>query len=77
VLFPGKHEDLRLNTLVIGAELLRILKERDDWESLESLFQSLTDATPVSLEQYYDAILFMWLAGMIRREGYFVRRVTA
>lgn len=75
MLFPTKHEDLRLNCLVIGAEVLRILRDEQPWESVEGLFQRITERIPVSLDQYYNALLFLWLAGMIKKDGYFVARV--
>ncbi len=76
VLYPTKHEDLRLNSLVVGAEILRILRDEQSWESVEGLFQRLTESTPISLDQYYNALLFLWLAGLIKKDGFFVARIA-
>lgn len=76
MLFPTKHEDLRLNSLVIGAEILKILRHRNQRESIEGLFVHLTAQVPASLDQYYDALLFLWLAGIIQKDGYFVGRAA-
>lgn len=76
MLIPTKHENLRLNVLVLGAEMLKLLRGGDQWESVESLFDNLTERVPASLDQYYDAVLFLWLAGLVKKDGYFIARIA-
>lgn len=76
MLIPTKHENLSLNVLVLGAEILKLLRQNDRWESVESLFDHLTEQVPASLDQYYDAVLFLWLAGLVRKDGFFIARTA-
>lgn len=77
MLIPTKHEDLRLNCLVVGAEILRILRDEQEWESVEGLFQRVSEKIPLSLDQYYNVLLFLWLADMIKKDDFFVARMAA
>ena len=40
MLIPSKHEQLEKNLLVIGGDILNILKKRKIW-NIETLFQNL------------------------------------
>ncbi|MCK5474953.1 MAG: hypothetical protein KAI71_00035 [Candidatus Pacebacteria bacterium] len=69
MLIPSKHERLEKNLLVIGGDILSILKKRKIWNT-EELFQSLKKVKPVNLNQYYNTITFLWLSGIIQVDEY-------
>jgi len=69
MLIPSKHERLEKNLIVIGGDILTLLKKRDIW-NVESLFRGLTETTSVSLDQYYNVITFLWLSDIIRVDKY-------
>lgn len=64
MLIPSKHEQLEKNLLVIGANILSILKTRKIWNT-EDLFQNLKKIKSVNLNQYYNSITFLWLSDII------------
>ncbi len=69
MLIPSKHERLEKNLLVIGGDILSILKKRKIW-NIEDLFQNLKKVKSVSLNQYYNAVTFLWLSGIIQVDEY-------
>ncbi len=71
MLIPTKHENLEKNILVLGADVLLLLKKRK--YNIESLFQKVKDKKSISLSQYYNTLLFLWLAGLIELDEYYIR----
>ena len=65
MLIPSKHELLEKNLLVIGGDILSILRKRKLW-NIEDLFQSLKEVKSVNLNQYYNSITFLWLSDIIQ-----------
>lgn len=63
MLIPSKHEKLDRNILVIGSDILGILKHRS--YNIETLFQDIKRLKSIDLDQYYNAITFLWLSGII------------
>lgn len=63
MLFPSKHEKLNRNLLVIGSDVLSLLKRRS--YNVETLFQDVKQLKSIGLDQYYNAITFLWLSGLI------------
>jgi hypothetical protein len=70
MLIPTKHENLNQNAMVIGANVLLHLKKRN--LNIETLFQKIKSEKSITLEQYYNTLLFLWLAELIKLEGYLV-----
>jgi len=64
MLIPTKHENLRNNSFVIGADIITILKRKP--RNVEDLFQSLRRKKDVSLEKFYDVLTLLWITGYIR-----------
>lgn len=64
MLIPSKHEKLEKNILVLGADLLSLLKHRS--YDVESLFQDTKRIKSLSLNEYYDTLTFLWVGGFIR-----------
>lgn len=71
MLIPTKHENLERNILVLGADILMLLKERK--YNIEALFQKMKNKKAISLSQYYNSLLFLWLADLIELEEYYIR----
>jgi len=69
MLIPSKHERLEKNLLVIGGDILAILKKRTIW-NIEELFQNLKEIKSVNLNQYYNSITFLWLSDVIKVDKY-------
>lgn len=69
MLIPSKHERLEKNLLVIGGDILTILKKRTIW-NIEELFQNLKKIKSVNLNQYYNSITFLWLSDIIKIDKY-------
>lgn len=63
MLIPSKHEKLDKNILVLGADLLSLLKRRS--HNMEGLFQDAKQTNSLSLDQYYNTLTFLWLSGLI------------
>ena len=63
MLIPTKHEKLDKNTLVLGADVLSLLKRRS--YNVENLFQDIKQLKSISLDQYYNTLTFLWLSGLI------------
>lgn len=69
MLIPSKHERLEKNLLVIGGDILNILKKRKNW-NIEDLFQNLKEVKSINLNQYYNSITFLWLSDIIIVDEY-------
>lgn len=69
MLIPSKHERLEKNLLVIGADILSLLKKNKTY-NIEKLFQNLKCIKSVNLDQYYNAITFLWLSDIVMIDEY-------
>lgn len=58
----SRYEDLNRNTLVIWADVLLILKQKQF--DLENLYQEVKHKG-ISLDEYYNIITFLWLTESI------------
>lgn len=64
MLLPTKHENLKKNTLVLGAEVIRFIKNHGE-SSIEDVFQSLKGKHEIPIDVFYDVIVFLWIADFI------------
>lgn len=71
MLIPTKHENLSTNTIVVGSDLLSLLKKKS--YNIEDLFQEIKSIKSISLEQYHNTLLFLWLAELIELEGFYIK----
>lgn len=60
---PTKHQNLNSNIIVVGAEILQLLK-KDDF-TLEELFQKAKINLQINLELFFDVLTFLWLIDAI------------
>lgn len=70
MLIPTKHENLEKNVLVVGADILMLLKKRK--YNIETLFQKVKKKKSISLNRFYNILLFLWLADLIELEKYYI-----
>jgi hypothetical protein len=64
MLLPTKHENLKRNTLVLGAEVIRFIKNHGE-SPIENIFQNLKDRYEISIDIFYDVIVFLWIVDFI------------
>ena len=64
MIIPTKHEDIRKNSMVLGANVISYLKSYGG-ENIETLFQSLKQKAGISLDQYGDIVTILWLGNII------------
>jgi len=63
MLIPTSYENLHKNTLIIGADIIRLLKQKD--YNIEALFNEVKKLKSTHLNQFYNTLLFLWLANII------------
>lgn len=71
MLIPAKYEKLEKNLLVIGADVIALLKK--DTYNIEDLFIKMKEKKSIGLEQYYDVLTFLWLAEIIELYEYHIK----
>jgi hypothetical protein len=64
MLIPTKHQDLKNNTLVLGADILFHLKK--DALTLEELFKKVKTEKNIDLDDFFDSLTFLWLIDSIK-----------
>lgn len=60
---PTKHQKLKTNILVIGAEILILLKKEE--LLIEELFIKTSKKTSIALDMFLDTITYLWLMNFI------------
>ncbi len=69
MLIPNKYENINDNLLVIGSNLVSVLKHRP--HNIEDLFKAVNkerekkNLHQINLDQYFNALTFLWLAELI------------
>jgi hypothetical protein len=63
MLIPTPYESLQKNTLIIGADIIRLLKQKD--YNIEALFNEVKKLKSTHLNQFYNTLVFLWLADII------------
>ncbi len=63
MLIPTPYESLPKNNLIIGADIIGLLKRKD--YNIEALFNELKKLRLTHLNQFYNTLLFLWLADII------------
>lgn len=69
MLIPTKYENINENLLVLGANLISLLKQKQ--YNIEELFQAVNKVkedkkkTLVNLDQYFNTLTFLWIAEII------------
>jgi hypothetical protein len=63
MLIPTSYENLHKNNLIIGADIISLLKQKD--YNIEVLFNEVKKIKSTHLNQFYNTLLFLWLADII------------
>ncbi|WP_417958470.1 ABC-three component system middle component 6 [Flagellimonas yonaguniensis] len=63
MIIPTKHQNLDLNPMVLGADILFIIRNKD--LTLEELYQELKKQINLNLDLYYDTLTYLWLLNSI------------
>ena len=64
MLIPTKHQELKSNTLVLGADILFHLK--NDTLTLEDIFKKVKTEKNIDLDDFFDSVTFLWLIDAIK-----------
>lgn len=68
MLIPTKHEILEKNILVVGADVISLIKKKP--YNLEALFEVLKKNRSIGLDHFYNVLLFLWLSEIIELDQY-------
>lgn len=66
MIIPTKHQNISHNPIVLGADILFLLRKQDT--TIEELYQNLKKDTNIDLDVFYDTITYLWLIDSIRLE---------
>jgi hypothetical protein len=70
MLIPTKYENLDRNLLVVGSNILSILKKKS--LSMDALFVELQKITSIDMDIYLDSLVFLYCAGFIDRQRHYL-----
>jgi len=71
MLIPTPYENLHKNIIVIGADIIRLLKQKD--YNIEALFNEVKKLKSIHLNQFYNTLLFLWLVDIIELNEHTLR----
>lgn len=60
---PGKHENLNRSIVVVGADIINLVKKAPF--NIEDLYHRLYELKSIDIRTFYDTILFLWLANIV------------
>lgn len=63
MIIPTKHQNLNHNPMVLGADVLFLLRKQN--LTLEELYQSLRKTINLDLDLFYDTLTYLWLIDSI------------
>ncbi len=75
---PNKHENLQKSTVVLGANVIKSLKKKnynieDLFQELKNLFPKEENTEPISLNQYYNTLTFLWLSEIVDLDEFTIK----
>lgn len=68
MIVPNKHENLSRSVIVLGSDLLKLLKKSS--YGIENLYRDLYSIKSVDVRTFYDTLTFLWLADVIEIQGH-------
>jgi Fe2+ or Zn2+ uptake regulation protein len=63
MIIPSKYENLNKNILVIGSEIINLLKKQSF--NIENLYQRIKKKKDINFDTFYDTLTFLWLSEII------------
>jgi hypothetical protein len=67
---PSKHENLHKSIIVLGADIIKSLKNKD--RNIEELFQEVRQKG-ISLNKYLNTLTFLWLTDIIDLQKFTIK----
>ncbi len=68
MIIPSKYENLNKNILVIGSEIINLLKNQSF--NIENLYQKIKKKKNINFDTYYDTLTFLWLSEIIDKSEF-------
>ena len=68
MIIPSKYENLNKNILVIGSEIISLLKKQSF--NIENLYQKIKKKKNINFDTYYDTLTFLWLSEIIDKSEF-------
>jgi len=77
MLIPHPESDLTRNILVLGAEILAILKRKESFTVIEEAMEVFLNKNPQRTpELFLDALTSLYVAGLLEVQGYKTKAVV-
>lgn len=68
MVLPSKHEILKKSPLIIGSDILKILKRGP--AHTEELYQVMRKKRDIALDTYHDTLTMLWLYDLVKLDNY-------
>ena len=68
MIIPSKYENLNKNILVIGSEIINLLKKQSF--NIENLYQKIKKKKNINFDTFYDTLTFLWLSEIIDKSEF-------
>ncbi len=68
MIIPSKNENLNKNILVIGSEIINLLKKQSF--NIENLYQKIKKKKNINFDTYYNTLTFLWLSEIIDKSEF-------
>ena len=68
MIIPSKYENLNSNVLIIGSEIIKLLKKQS--YNIENLYQKIKKAINIGFDTFYDTLTFLWLSEIIEKNEF-------
>jgi len=76
MLIPHPESDLTQNILVLGAEILSVLRTKRSFAVIEELMEGFLEVDPKRTpDAFLDALTFLYAAGILEVQGYKAKAV--
>lgn len=74
MLLPHPESDLSLNIMVLGSEIIELLRKQKKYFFVEDVIRKfLKKETTRSYEHFFDALTFLYILGIIDYQGYKIK----
>ncbi len=68
MIIPTKYENLNNNVLIIGSDIIKLLKKQS--YNIENLYQKIKKAKKIDFNTFYDTLTFLWLSEIIEKNQF-------
>jgi hypothetical protein len=74
MILPQPDSHLPLNILVLGSDILRLLKKHKTWIVIEEIMEEFVSAEPRRTHEIFMNVLaYLYALGLVEYEGYKIR----